>query len=333
MKKILYFFFILFLFSCKEETIEPNINFESPFVIKADPNNPVNQKRFELYKEYGVSVFFSDTVNMVYVNKNVYGDSVFKYEFLDLNWKFNSVSDFKYDFKYFSSQEDRLHALANVEKYLQSSIPALRPLSMLLVDDFSFNGTATDIISYREGNNTVKSLNSYRTLVMSNLHKSYSEDYWPNLVVNLAKPQIKAAVTRESLKAKLLSFQTISQSTHYNQYWATLDLVGVPTTNFTSTIWNQFNPTNPSHWTDPRYVAFRQVFGAYGFIGVSNTIGFWYSPTLEADQNHYIDALLNYNQTVFERNWEANPLVMEKYAVMRDIIVNELNIPLDQLVK
>lgn len=333
MKKILYFFIALFFFSCKEEALEPNIDFESPFVIKADPNNPVNQKRFELYEEYGVSVYFSDTVNTVYVNKNVHGDSVFKYEFLDLNWKFTAVSDFKYDFKYFSSQEDRLRALANVEKYLQSSIPSLRPFSMLLVDDFTFNGTATDIISHIEGSNTVKSLNSYRTLVVSNLHKTYSEDYWPGLVTKLAKPQIKIAIARESLKAKLISFQTVSQSIHYNQYWANLDLVPVPTTGFTSFIWSQFNPTNPSHWTDPRYVAFRQVYGAYGFIGVSSTIGFWYSPTLETDQNHYIDALLNYNQTIFERNWEALPLVMEKYSIMRDILVNELNIPLDQLVK
>ena len=81
------------LLACqKEDGITPGTGFENLYTIQDDPNDSIQHKRYELYTTYGVPVFFNDTIGKVFVKTDVNGDSVFRYETLDLNWAFNGTN-------------------------------------------------------------------------------------------------------------------------------------------------------------------------------------------------------------------------------------------------
>lgn len=335
MKNLIYFFFMLLFFSCKEDEIQPNINFESPYLISDDPEDPVNHKRYLLYKEYDVPVYFSDTVNTVYITKNIHGDSIFNYEMLDLNWGFSSVGTINYKFKYITTEEERLKALDNIEKYLKSSVASLRPFSIFLVDEFPVAGI-NDVLSLEDlsapaPRNIVTSINTYRTLVVSQAQKPYSDDFWPKFSLTLLKSQVKKAITGEAHKTKVMAFQSLTSSIHFDKYWL---ILGANITGFTPASWRTFDyHTTYTGALSDTYDKIISVFGPFGFIGFSSTTGIWYSPNIATDRNQFIDAILSYNQETFERVWGNSPLVMEKYRIMSDIIKNDMHIPLDEIVK
>jgi len=335
MKKIIYFFFVLLFVSCKEDAITPNIDFGSPYVITDNPADEVQHKRYLLYKEYGVPVFFTDTVSSIYLTKNVHGDSVFTYEKLDLNWGFTSVGSVEYTYKFIQAKEDQLKALDNIEKYLQNSLPNLSPFSIFLVDQFEAKGSSDvltiDDLTAPAPRNRVTTVNTYRTLVVSQAQKSFSEDFWPKYTITLLKSQVKKAITSSAYNAKLIEFQLVNSATQFEQRWSAL---GANETGFTPASWRTFNyNTEYTGALATTYNKIISVFGPYGFIGFSTRYGIWYSPNTTDDRNLYIDAILSYNQETFERVWGNSPLVMEKYSIMKDIIVNDMNIPLDQIVK
>ena len=335
MKKIIYFFFVLLFVSCKEDEITPNIDFDSPYVITDNPDDEVQHKRYLLYKEYGVPVFFTDTVSTVYLTKNVHGDSVFTYEMLDLNWGFTSMGDIGYTYKFIQSKDDQLKALDNIEKYLQNALPNLRPFSIFLVDQFEAKGSSDvltiDDLSAPAPRNRVTTVNTYRTLVVSQAQKSFSENFWPQYNLTLLKSQIKKSITNSAYNNKLIQFQSVSSATFFDKYWVTL---GANDPGLTPASWRTFDYN--MEYTGALATTYNKIisaFGAYGFIGFSNTTGIWYSPTVAYDRNLYIDAILTHNQETFERVWGNSPLVMEKYTIMKVIIINDMNIPLDQIVK
>ena len=81
------------LLACqKEDGITPGTGFENLYTIQDDPNDSIQHKRYELYTTYGVPVFFNDTIGKVFVKTDVNGDSVFRYETLDLNWAFSGTN-------------------------------------------------------------------------------------------------------------------------------------------------------------------------------------------------------------------------------------------------
>lgn len=336
MKKILYFFSLLLLFSCKEEMLQPNVNVDMPFVIEDDVNNPVQHKRFLIYKQYGVPVFFTDTLNKVFVTTNVQGDSIYKHEMLDLNWAYNSIGSVKYKFTYITNKEDQLRALENVEKYLQVSIQSLKPFSIFLVDDFAAEGhteilsvTDTDPTSQR---NTLKTINSYRNMMISQMHRPLSQTLIPRFNLMLINNQVKKAIVGNAYKNHLLEFETFVPATFYYERWNNIGVTeGV---NFKPASWRNFDPRKTTY-TAADSVIFKELikgFGQVGFIGF-HTTSIWYSPSALIDRNQYIDAIFSYNKQVFERTWGATPLVMKKYEKMREIIINDMDIPLDEIVE
>lgn len=335
MKNIIYLFLLLLFVGCKEEELQPNINFDSPYVITDEPDHPVNHKRYLLYKEYGVPIYFTDTVKSVYITKNIHGDSVFAYEKLDLNWGFTSMASIDHKLQFIKNEADQLKALANVEEYLKIAVESLKPFSILLVDNFSVEGN-TDVLSIDDSSapfprNKVNSLTTYRTLVMSQTHKTFSSGFWNKLSLTLLKNQIQKTIVGEAYKTKLINFQSITTSTNYDKWWRE---IGYPQSEFNPITWRNFNPL--ATYTPAQSAAFekiRVVFGKFGFIGHSTTYGQLSSPTIVMDRNQYIDALMGYNQATFERLWGQSPLVMEKYSILKDIIVNDIKVPIDEIVK
>lgn len=88
-KYMIWLLAALVLGACqKEDDLGNEIDFSNPYVITDDADDPVQQERYRLYTEYGVSVYFSDTVGQVYVRDDIYGNPVYRYEVLDPCWTF-----------------------------------------------------------------------------------------------------------------------------------------------------------------------------------------------------------------------------------------------------
>ena len=73
------------------EKLENRIDFSSPYAIE-DSDDPIQHRRYELFRDYGVSVFFNDTVSSSYVGDDFAGDPIYRYETIDLKCEFSSKS-------------------------------------------------------------------------------------------------------------------------------------------------------------------------------------------------------------------------------------------------
>ena len=96
--------------------------YENFWEIKDNPNDPVQHRAFEIYQKYGVPVFSNDTIGKIFVKVDIHGDSVFRYETIDLNWNFSSESyNTPYTHTYIKETDKCLVALELAAKYLETN--------------------------------------------------------------------------------------------------------------------------------------------------------------------------------------------------------------------
>ena len=125
------------LLACqKEDGITPGTGFENLYTIQDDPNDSIQHKRYELYTTYGVPVFFNDTIGKVFVKTDVNGDSVFRYETLDLNWAFNGTNSgsVTYQVTRLTDPGLMMKSLRFAEIFLKNSQQALYPYALWLTE-------------------------------------------------------------------------------------------------------------------------------------------------------------------------------------------------------
>ena len=72
----------------KEDSITPELKLEDLYAVKNNASDPVQQRVYDIYDHYKVTVVFNDTVGKVFVKTDVYGDSVFTYERIDPAYSF-----------------------------------------------------------------------------------------------------------------------------------------------------------------------------------------------------------------------------------------------------
>lgn len=132
-----------------------------------DSQDPVDHMRYEIYKEYGVSVFYNDTLGSRSRGVDGYGDDIIYYEMLK---PFYSVGSQETNTAYTLS-EIRSNIGDGVRVVGQKIIPALPevlyPRSFLLVDELILNVNNTVEQGKREG--TV--YQGLRTTIVSRIGK------------------------------------------------------------------------------------------------------------------------------------------------------------------
>ena len=76
--------------------------------------------------------------------------------------------------------------------------------------------------------------------------------------------------------------------------------------------------------------AYCAIVGAWGFVYGYGRMASYTAPSAEDDLNCYLERLLSDNPTAwFERYYSNYPLVMKKYEILYNLIVNELGVKLD----
>ena len=120
-----------------EDELTNSIDFTSPYAqIVDDPDNLVQHERYELFQEFGVPIYFNDTIATRVTGKDLQGNDVYTTETIDLNWGFQShdKNSVAYKFDYLTTEEEQIGALDFARTYLSMTTEKMRPFCLLLVD-------------------------------------------------------------------------------------------------------------------------------------------------------------------------------------------------------
>jgi len=348
MKQIgLYILLICLLLACqKEDGITPGIGFENLYTIQDDPNDSIQHKRYELYTTYGVPVFFNDTIGKVFVKVDVNGDSVFRYETLDLNWTFSGSNSgsVTYQVTRLTDPDLMMKSLRFAEIFLKNSQPALYPYALWLTEkcyQLSSAGVEQkEIISrYRNlmfswidqmqekaigfRNEVVKlkvqnysdELNAFNNMLDESL---YDKNWWKFY------PDERIPYWRNSASLQVWYPWPLEeeweQDSSYRKEMMTYG-------NFTNTNWPEGIWTNEE--VDNYALYCRELVGALGFVSYDPEMGIRCTPrNTDIDLELYLIEMMKYNRKQFLERWEGSPLVIKRYEILYSIIRDELGVEL-----
>lgn len=342
MKTILYIVLIIFMFGCsKEGALTQKIEYENFYVIEDDPSDPVKHRVYEIYKKYNVPIYFNDTIKKSFLKEDINGNPIYRYETLDLAWNFSSYSQFAYRYEYLVEPEEQLKALNIIENYLALVNKALYPYNFFVVKSVRAQDNYDNIQVLGEGAYQIY----LRTLLMTGDWKS--DGVIRDLPTEMMKEMVKSKIL--NYKTLLTQFYSFSKPEWFDTPFSSLDpdyyeyLVFPNDFGFTGS-WNyipgqsSFGPQcfddnwGTAQWFTPEGLenfrkCVREKIGAWGFVscGLANT---WTPRKKEDDLVGYITEMLRWSPEEFEEKWGDSPLVMQKYNILYEIVVNELGVEL-----
>ncbi|MCL2561903.1 MAG: hypothetical protein FWE10_06255 [Rikenellaceae bacterium] len=96
-------------------------------------SDPTDQLRYEIYRDYGISVFYNDTIGRQERGIDGYGDPIVHYEMLD---PFYYVTGFGVGNYELSTNRTAIHTAVGIirDRIISGLIPGSRPRNILLVD-------------------------------------------------------------------------------------------------------------------------------------------------------------------------------------------------------
>jgi len=346
MRYVVYFVVVMLCFSCaKEGELENRIDFSNTYAIEDNSSDSVQHERYLIYRDYNVSVYFSDTINQVYVRNDIYGNPVYRYETIDPKWIFfnnpSQTIEGGWEYDYIQGEDRQLQALRMIRYFLDEVSETLSPRLLLAVDT-AFNVYGSLKVPYSYNTN-------FRSLLWSGLADKDSSTVYSEI----AELKVDFVSDRINNYPDVINaFGAVSESGWYGQsYLFTYDNSDMWGYAWTygywgryQTFWGRYEMGDYAHATewagwygeyveDPDYqaaskAAYCAVVGPYGFVrGSSNYDG--NAPVdVDEDLGWYLDLMLYYSREEFEQYWGDYPLVMEKYQILYDLIVNEFGLEL-----
>ncbi|CDD82839.1 putative uncharacterized protein [Bacteroides sp. CAG:462] len=340
MKKISY---LVCLLACaafcaceKEDALEAGkVDFSDPYVIADNPKDPIQHRRYEIYKKYGVPVFFNDTVQSEYIGEDAYGKPIYQYETLDLNWNFSTHTggDIVYHYTYLTDPAAQDSALNFAETYLSIASKKMQPFAMLLTRKTRTNtSTPKDTINY---------LYNFRLLLLSNM-EDMNKLTKETMVARSRKMINEMVLVRVQNYEKVAArFGSVSSTNNYYcRPWKELGTTSQYTTNsllHTKNIYDAKWMDRYGRWvypeaTDGELDTIRMNIiddiGQFGFICGDENTPFQDSPTSEYDLKVFVTQLVDLGSEKFLKRYGRSPLVAEKYEILYEFITKELGVEL-----
>lgn len=328
-----------------EDGIKPAIAYENAFVIEDNLQDSVEHERYLIYKEYGVPVYFNDTIQTKEKGKDAAGRPLIYHERVDLNWSFTGYDHgVKYVYKYLKTDAEKLRALKFVRAYLSKASKPMRPFSILLADTLSVvSVNNTDKPIYRVG---------FRTLVFAQIKDLASELDRNNTISTVIQSMIADRVkNNRDLTARFAEYG--NKAGWYYREWKKLENTSNITANLQRTWTASVNvlydeppfsvyegrdfvtvltdaPFNMNFWeaSEIRKAVLAEAAN-YGFLRGWKSSGSYTPGDADEDRNYYIQAMLHLGNEGFRRRYGAYPLVMEKYELLYNYISKDLGIDLE----
>ena len=336
------------LFSCGEDALKPEIDFSSPYVMKDDPSDPIQHRCYEVYKQYGVSVFFTDTITKEYIGEDHFGKPLYKSETLDLNWDFtsNSSKGSKYVFDYLKDAEQKTNAMRFVDIHLSRASKSMRPFTILLTDSIHrIKGTETTDYQY---------VSNFRVLALAKLRDMTDRQLDSLSLAIISKTVVDKVKLNSSLTARF--YAVSDKGGYYGKEWQE---IGSTLRYFTeakwknaklapNVIWNEgayeascaknpFSVFNPnSGWTEEAFNTARTEItaeaGKYGFVCgdcyLDGAMGHLNTPSKDDDIQFFVTKMLDLGAAKFKERYGKSTLVMKKYDILAKYITETLQVEL-----
>lgn len=338
MKNVIYLFLALLVLGCeKEAELTSKIEIENLYGIQDDPSDPVKHRIFEIYNEYGVPVYFNDTIGRVFVKNDVTGNAVYRYETLDLAWNYSSYDDVTYEYEYMTDPDEQMIALGIIENYLEMAPKVLYPFNFFVTESAKIIDANDEETVYDNGSFTPY----FRTVLMTG---NWTDAQLTGLASEMKLEILKSKIV--NYQDLLTEFNEISDQSWYFQLWSNLDPdyyefmeteCGAMGPYFES----YFNPAALSDSWPYSYIlsylgvslsefqaAIRAAIGKFGFVNSSPTAAAMSPASTDEDLVLFITEMLRYSKEEFEELWGECPLVMSKYEILYDVITNKLGIEL-----
>lgn len=312
MKYYLFLFAILSLVTgCeKEEQPLPSGLEDEWFVVHDNPGNALQHRVFEIYSDWGIPVFYNDTIGRQERGIDRNGHPIVFWKILDLNYNLNNpVNIGSLRTNFFSRVKEEKERMAGLNFVDDVLLPALSETfylhSILLTDSL-----------YEEGSNKNKYfLKVYRSLetlaiadipaiaAMSGEEKQVRAN---EILTYLAAQYLNKSKLAEIAAFRKVSYDPVKQRTYYGMEVCTPRYPG-------------YISLPPARWE------------VYGFLDYDRTksagvtdpdpVNWWYyAPKEDADIEDFIMAVLSSDGEEFAALYGSYPKVMEKYALMKKLM-------------
>lgn len=365
MRNSLLLLMVMFgLWCCqKEDSITPELKLENLYEVKNNASDSIQQRVYDIYEQYKVTVVFNDTIGKVFVKMDVNGDSVFTYETVDPAYSFTGYTSLDYEYTFLTDPTAQSQLLDVVESYLSSCNRNLYPQVILLTNAYSKTdqrGT-TEVVA--DGDFDV----TYRSLLLS---YTSDEEVLVTLPNDIMTTFIKQRITDYS--SDLLAFHQVSKD-YIGKSWSVLGVEALkepvaylaidwisfayvenfcynfsdfPFESSCSCLqddwWGFNNLGTADDWYDGSDYKFtleqieamrdaiRQLIGPFGFVSESEKDMTGMMPPVDEDDdlNVFMREMLRFSREEFETLWGDYPLVMQKYDILYDLLTNEFGVEL-----
>ena len=327
MKQLLLLLLPLLFFACKsEESITPAVTFERDFQVVDNAADPVQHARYEIYKKYGVPVYFNDTV-AVHGGASPADSASRRYETVDLNWTF-------------------------VDAYLAKISRPMRPFSVLLADTLTVSSAnKVEKPVYHVG---------FRTLVLAQVKDITQPDSVKAQIAEIVNSMVSDRI--KANRELCGEFADVSsQKGWYDLEWKRLNETSPCPTVIemgrksyvlsVNALYDQppYTPFNhedlvtlllkdlgsgaPTVESEDEAIEIRDKMlneiGAFGFIRGWNQTGSFAPRDADEDREYFIKAMLWLGDGGFRQRYGHLPVVMAKYEILRRFVTGELGVNLD----
>lgn len=286
---------IFLLGSCyKESDLSPSY-FDQNWYVLEDSDNPLDHQRYLVYKEYGIPIFYKDTIGSQYRGEDAFGEPVIYYEVINPDYTIGTMYK-KTTFELSEREDDLMEGVKFVEERVLPELisPVMYPRCFLLVKKVTLsNATSYEANSFR----------GMMTTLVSHVEKlkDMGDAELQRLAMEVVGEQIGAYLA-DSCVVELEQFLNVSRK--------------------------EVNPNGSLY-------AFRLTLGStpkmapvanYGFLSFdrkeANNANTCFTVTEQRDVMDYVTEVYMNDDAAFEEKYKDYPYVLKKYGLMKKVVAD-----------
>lgn len=301
---------IWFFTGCeKEKQPEPSYLEQDWFTITDNPDDPLQHRVYELFSEWGIPVFYNDTIGRQERGTDLSGNPVIFHRRLDLNYNLNNPENaFSLKAKHISLITEKEDILAGIEFVDKKLLPVIPPQfyihSILLVDSL-----------YEKEYGTIYPLSAYRGME----------------ALAIADVPAIAKMTEDKQKNRVNEI-AIYLTINYLANHESEDLVAFRQESYDPALEKSIYGLEACKPRYPGYLCVKpDRWEVYGFLDYDHSRSAsitdpdpanWYYRLVkeEEDIETFIMAVLSQDENDFMIEYAAYPKVLKKYQLIRNLL-------------
>ncbi len=295
--------------ACSDEEDTTPSEYEQNLFAPADNDqSPSAMLRRQFKTEVGSYLLFNDTLKHEQNGKDAYGNLLWNTQLVNLTYQFigSSMNSTKYTFDYIKDYNAQKKATDLLKEKLAKRLGKALPYSILLVDTIRQWTNQNGVWELDKGS-TWSPKDPFPKYVLGTRCYAFAihgteaydiDDYFDDVLLSIV--MTKVGNLPESKLEKFLSYV----ADYRNEYG------------------------NPREKSELGYDSYTVDDNIARSLGYWQDRGLYYFDYGTEDRDHYIEAALNYTVAEVEEMMAGFPIVIERFKIMRQLIIDEFGINL-----